>query len=45
MENIKTILASKPKYMDLLGEEQATHLLKLFTEIESIKYEKMNCTN
>jgi FkbM family methyltransferase len=40
MENIKTILALKPKYIDLLGEEQATHLLKLFTEIESGKYEK-----
>ena len=40
MENIKTILALKPKYIDLLGEEQSTHLLKLFIEIESGKYEK-----
>lgn len=40
MEAIKKILATKPKYMELLGKEQAMDVLKLFSEIELGKYNK-----
>ncbi len=40
MKNMKGILDSKPKYRELLGEEQAIRLLNLFSEIEYGKYEK-----
>ncbi len=40
MENIDEILAAKPRYVDLLGKEQARKLLALFAAIESGKYEK-----
>jgi FkbM family methyltransferase len=34
------ILASKPKYVELLGKEQAIKILNVFSEIESGKYNK-----
>lgn len=40
MEAIRNILAAKPKYIELLGKEQAISLLNLFSEIELGKYDK-----
>jgi FkbM family methyltransferase len=40
MEAIKNILAAKPKYIELLGKEQAISVLNLFSEIELGKYNK-----
>ncbi|MBI2722051.1 MAG: FkbM family methyltransferase [Bacteroidetes bacterium] len=41
---MNNIPPSKPKYGHLLGEEQTLRLLKLFSEIESGKYEKAEVT-
>ncbi len=40
MQTTENILATKPKYLNLLGKEQATKLLQLFLEIENGKYVK-----
>src|SRR5438045_1777844 len=40
METPEQVLASKPKYETLLGKEQALKLLKIFSEIDSGKYNK-----
>ncbi len=40
METIEKTLASKPKYLELLGKDQAVNLLQLFSEIEAGKYTK-----
>ncbi len=40
METIENIIASKPKYLELLGKDQTLKLLQLFSEIEAGKYNK-----
>ena len=40
MDIQERLLASKPKYAELLGKDQALKLLGLFSEIESGKYDK-----
>lgn len=40
MNILENILLSKPKYVELLGKEQALKLLNIFSEIESGKYDK-----
>ncbi|MBK7667600.1 MAG: FkbM family methyltransferase [Sphingobacteriaceae bacterium] len=40
MDTIENTLTSKPKYVDLLGKEQALKLLHVFADIESGKYDK-----
>jgi FkbM family methyltransferase len=40
VKNYDSILLSKPKYLDLLGREQALDLLRLFDEIERGKYDR-----
>lgn len=40
MNDLTTILASKPKYIELLGRSEAERILKLFSEIERGKYNK-----
>ncbi len=40
MNTIESTLTSKPKYVDLLGKEQALKLLHVFADIESGKYDK-----
>ena len=40
MKKFETILAAKPKYLELLGKAQAVNLLQLFDEIENGKYDK-----
>lgn len=40
MKTFETILAAKPKYLELLGKAQAINLLQLFDEIENGKYDK-----
>ncbi len=40
MKTLETIVNSNPKYLELLGKEQALKLLKLFSEIEAGKYNK-----
>jgi FkbM family methyltransferase len=40
MKSVEKFLAEKPKYVELLGKEQAVLLLELFSEIESGKYDK-----
>lgn len=40
MKTTEKILLSKPKYLELLGKEQALFLLNLFAEIEKGKYNK-----
>ena len=40
MKTEEKILNTNPKYLELLGKEQALKLLKLFAEIEKGKYER-----
>ncbi|MCE3260749.1 MAG: FkbM family methyltransferase [Bacteroidetes bacterium] len=40
MKTIEKFLTEKPRYVELLGKEQALRLLELFSEIESGKYDK-----
>lgn len=40
MDIIENTLTTKPKYVDLLGKEQALKLLNVFADIESGKYDK-----
>ena len=40
MDTIESILLKKPKYVELLGTEQAQDLLHLFADIEHGKYDK-----
>jgi FkbM family methyltransferase len=40
MDAIENTLTVKPKYVDLLGKEQALKLLQVFANIESGKYDK-----
>lgn len=40
METLEKILAAKPKYVELLGKDQALKLLAIFSEIENGKYDK-----
>jgi FkbM family methyltransferase len=40
MDKLENLLITKPKYVDLLGNEQALKLLRVFADIESGKYDK-----